>query len=502
MSKAMLVTWPLVMLLLDYWPLRRLEPSATHSRLSTLGRLVKEKIPFFALAALASVVTFVVQQRGGAMTEVQALPLGVRSGNALISYGRYLGKLFRPVDLAVFYWHPGRWPLGQVMLAGGLILGISVLVLVLQRRRAPFLLVGWLWFLGTLVPVIGLVQVGEQAMADRYTYLPSLGVVVLAVWGAYELSRRWHYLVIALSVAGGAAIVVCLVLTRQQLGYWKDGEALFRHALAVTENNQIVHIAFGDALGRKGQTDEAIRQYQEALRLKPGYAVAYNNIGISLTVKGQTDEAIVQLQEAIRLKPDYAEPHSNLGVNLLRKGQLDEALRQFQEAVRLKPDYADAYNGLGVALGKKGQTAEAINQLQKAIRLKPDYAEAHSNLGNALALRGQMPAAISQFQEAIRLKPDYAEAHNNLGNVLSVKGQAAAATRQFQEAVRLNPYYAEGHNNLGVALIGQGQKDEAIKQFQEAVRLRPDYADARKNLDFALGAKPLPSQPPGVSTNR
>ena len=196
------------------------------------------------------------------MTTVQNFPLGARSGNALISYCRYLGKLFWPTDLAVFYPHPGHWSMEQVLLAGGLLLGISVLLIV-KRRRYPFLLMGWLWYCGTLVPVIRLVQTGEQAMADRYTYIPSLGALILAVWGASELTRRWRYHVIALSVAGAAAIVLCMALTRQQLGHWKDSEALFRHALAVTENNYIAHNNLGNVLDEKGQIDEAIRQFRK-----------------------------------------------------------------------------------------------------------------------------------------------------------------------------------------------------------------------------------------------
>jgi hypothetical protein len=272
--------------------------------------LLLEKFPFFVLAALGSIVTFLVQQGAGAMKGAQSLPLGMRIANALISYDRYLGKLFWPTDLAIYYPHPGHWPLATVVLAGGLIVGLSVLAWV-QRRRHPYLLVGCLLFLGTLVPVIGLVQVGEQAMADRYTYLPSLGMLVLAVWGAYELTRPRPYQVLALSVAGGAASVLCLSLTRQQLGYWQDSESLFRHALQVTEDNQIAHKVLGAALDAKGRTDEAISQFQEALRLKPDSADALNNLGVALGKKGVAGDSIRQAQEAFTLKSGYSEARKN-----------------------------------------------------------------------------------------------------------------------------------------------------------------------------------------------
>ena len=331
MSKPMLVTLPFALLLLDYWPLRRLHIEHQNATLKTLLPLLWEKLPFFALAAAASVVTCVVSKRGGALVEGD-FPLGARGGNALISYCRYLGKLFWPTDLAVFYPHPGQWPLGKVLLAGGLLLGLSGLFFA-QRRRSPFLLMGWLWFVGTLVPVIGLVQVGDQAMADRYTYTPSLGVLVLAVWGAYELTRRWRSAVIALSVAASAAIILCFALTRQQLGHWKDSESLFRHSLAVTEDNDLAHNNLGAALLHKGQIGEAISDFQQALRLKLDNADAHNNLGTALGEKGQLDEAIRQFQQALRLKPGYAGACYNLGNALASKGQLDDAIRQFQEAI-------------------------------------------------------------------------------------------------------------------------------------------------------------------------
>ena len=416
MSKPMLVTLPCVLLLLDYWPLERFKHGPAR-------RFLVEKIPFFALTVAASVVTFVVQNHGGAVAEGEKLPLGARGGNALISYCRYLGEMFWPTDLSVFYPHPGFWPMGKVLLAGSLILGISGLLLV-QRRRFPFLLVGWLWFLGTLVPVIGLVQSGDQAMADRFTYIPSLGVLILAIWGACELTRSWRYHVLALSVMGSAAIVLCMVLTRQQLGHWQDSEALFRHALKVTEDNYIAHHGLGTALGKKGLIDEAISQYQETLRLKPDFTDAHYNLGNALDRKGQIDEAIGQFQEAIRLRPDHALAHNNLGFALLRKGQIEEAISQYQEAIRLKPDYALAHNNLGNALYRKGRDDEAISQYQEVIRLTPDYADAHNDLGLALYRKGRTGEAISHFQEALRLEPGHAAARKNLDFVLATKADS------------------------------------------------------------------------------
>ncbi len=514
MSKPMMVTWPFVMLMLDYWPLRRNAECRLQIAESTIQHhasrfrpqwqianpllpLVAEKLPFFALAALASVVTFVMQQR--AMTGVESLPLGARAGNALISYGRYLGKLAWPTDLAVYYPHPGYWPFGQVMFAGGAILGLSVLVWV-QRRRFPYLLVGWLWFVGTLVPVIGLVQVGAQAMADRYTYLPSLGVLTLAVWAAYDLTRRWRFQVVALSLAGSAAIVFCWVRAREQVGYWKESEILFQHALAVTKDNWLAHINLGIALHKKGQLDDALSQFQEATRLKPDHADACSNLGVALDENGQTDEAIRQLQKALRLKPDHADAHYNLGNALARQGQTGEAIRQFQEALRLNPDNPDAHNILGLALARQGQADEAIRQFQEALRLNPNHMDARLNLGDALAGKGRMDEAISQFQEAVRLKPDHAQAHYNLGVILSVKGQTDEAISQFQEAIRLKPDFAQAHTNLGYlrteyakalgtlasTLDGQGKYADAVRFYQAALKAQPDQEGVLNNLAWLL----------------
>jgi tetratricopeptide (TPR) repeat protein len=479
MSKPMLVTWPLVMLLLDFWPLNRMQAGR-------IGALVVEKIPFFALAAAASIVTFMVQSQSGAVAELNGLPLGVRVPNALISYCRYLGELFWPHDLAVFYPYNGAWPFPLVLLAGGFLAGLSVLLFTWWRAY-PDLLMGWLWFIGTLVPVIGLVQVGKQSMADRYTYLPSLGVFIFVIWGAYELIRRQRQLLILSSVAAFAAIVLCSVVTRQQLTYWQDSETLFRHALAVTSNNTVAHNNLGNTFLKARRTTDAISQYQEALRLWPDDPDAHNDLGMAFLQNHQIDEAITECQAALRLRPDEPKFFRNLGIALYQQGQNDEAISRFQQALRLMPDDAATHFQLGLAFDKKRQTDEAIREYLEAIRLQPNGPEARHSLGVALFGKGEINDAISQFQAVVRLQPDDADAHFNLGVALLQGGQPIdSAIEQFQKAAGLKPDNSTYHFNLGVALLKQGRVDEGIHQYQEAIRISPDDADMHNNLGNAF----------------
>jgi Flp pilus assembly protein TadD len=404
MCKPVLVTLPFVLLLLDYWPLQRFQLSTLNAQRSTspplrgpglktqdsglkvLLPLLWEKLPFFALAVASSVITVLAHQALGMLDSVSRLPWDARLDNALVSYVRYLGKTFWPSRLAVFYPYPTAWPIWEVVACALLLLAISGLVLGTARSR-PWLFVGWFWFLGVLVPFIGLIQAGAQAMADRFMYVPALGLFVAMIWGLHGLAKGGRYQQNGLSVAGAAVIVICLVLTQQQLGHWKDSEALSRHALEVTENNWLAHLNFGSALDEKGQFDEAIREFQDAIRLKPDYVLAHNNLGVAIVRKGQIDEGISQYHEAIRLKPDYALAHNNLGIALARKGQIGEAIREFHEAIRLKPDFAQAHYNLGIALVRKGQSDEAIREFQEAVRLKPGFAEAHNNLARAVAMK-------------------------------------------------------------------------------------------------------------------
>jgi Flp pilus assembly protein TadD len=423
MSKPMLVTVPFVLLLLDWWPLKRVSDekgAALHLPLDTSRRtsLLIEKVPFFLLAAIASVVTFQVQRSGAAI--VKTVPLIVRGENALASYCRYSGKLFWPLDLAVYYPHMTGLPLAIILPCAVVLGAISVLALSQLRRRSYFP-VGWFWYLGTLVPVIGLVQVGTQSMADRYTYLPSIGILVIIVWGMHDLAGRRRNLQVVLFAAGLVAVFACVALTSRQVNYWRDSETLFRHALEVTRENSVALDNLGRALGEKGKLDEAMEQYRAALRLNAGDPFACNGIGVLLMKKRDYDSAAQYMQEALRLDPKNATAHYNLGIILARKGSLDQAISHFEEALRLNPDSAEAHNNLGGALAMRRRFDDAVPHYQEAIRLKPGYAIIHKNLGAALAETGRLDDAIEEFREALRLQPDFSEAQEKLQTAVELK---------------------------------------------------------------------------------
>jgi tetratricopeptide (TPR) repeat protein len=417
MSKAMLVTWPFVMLLLDYWPLKRIQPGR-------LGRLLMEKVPFFALAAAACVITLAVQQHAGAMATAGQLPFGWRCENALVSYCLYLAMWFWPVHLAVFYPPQAFWPVTAVLAAALLLASISLLVLWL-RRRWPFLFAGWFWFLGTLIPVIGLIQVGDQSLADRYMYLPSLGLLIMIVWGICELTRSWRQQQMALGVAGSVATVLCAFLTVNQLSYWENSETLFQHALAVTHDNYIAHNNLAAVLEDRGDYDDAISHLQEAIRIKPYDAPAIFNLGLAFYSTGRYDDAIEHYQQALRLDPNNPDIYCNIGNALFMKGQLDDAANQYQQAIRLSPSDAQAYYDLGKVYETKNDFTDAISEYHEAIRVNPDYAQAHNNLGYLLQNTGHVAEAISEYQEAIRLNPDYTLARNNLASALALTNAPA-----------------------------------------------------------------------------
>ncbi len=489
MSKPMLVTVPFLLLLLDYWPLNRLRLEGPELQAADRGlksvdwrllpRLVLEKAPFFALAAVSSVVTFLVQRKGGAVST--ALSLEQRAGNAVVSYARYLWKTLWAENLAVLYPHPGNWPLWQIAGCALILAAMFALVIWLGRSR-PYLAVGWLWFFGGLVPVIGLVQVGIQSMADRYTYVPLVGIFVAVVWAAWDLALRFHWRREGLAAVSVFVLSICVLLTMRQAAFWRDTESLFGHAVEVEPRNYLAYNNLGYYYANHGRPAEALENYRKSIEINPNYEDALNNMGHALAQQQRHAEALPYYERALRIRPLHVEVNNNYGNALSELGRIDEAIAHYRIALEQKPGHADAHNNLGIALAMKGQLDEAVPHFREAIRLKPNYASAHSNLGNALAVQQKWDEAIREYQECLRLNPDDPQAHNNLGNVLSQQGKLDEAISQYTEALRLKADNPEAHFNLGMAYVRQGKRDEARAQLQEALRQRPGYPEAQRQL--------------------
>ena len=488
MSKPTVVTLPFVLLLLDYWPLNRfaVPAPAVAGKGDSLKnhflprRLILEKIPLLALTGAACVATMLAQKEA-----IVSAPLALRAGNAVMSYVVYLRQMFCPTGLAVLYPYPQSSPPGWEITAAVVLLAAVSAGAFFRRQRQPYLIIGWLWYLGMLVPAIGLVQSGLRAHADRYTYLPQIGLYVLLTWAAADLCIRWRHRWIMLGAGATVILAALIVCARTQTAYWRNSELLWTHTLACTTGNYIAHDELGNALLQK-EPDKAIAQYQQALQIKPDYAWADNNLGSALLQKGKLDEAIIYFQKTLTITPDSAEAHINLGNALLQKGNADEAITQFQKVLQLKPGFAEAHISLGMALFQKGQVDEAITQYRQALQIKPDYAGASYNLGNALLQKGEADEAMACFQKALQITPDNVNAHIGFGNALLQKGQVDDAITQFQAALQLTPDNEQAHNNLGNALLQKGRENEAITQFQAALQLTPDNEQAHNNLGNLL----------------
>jgi protein O-mannosyl-transferase len=355
MSKPMLVTLPFVLLLLDYYPLYRFQKAANRSKSlqkPTVYRLVLEKIPLFALVVISSAITYYAQKHGGAVVSLDDIPFQARMANALVSYSTYIIKMLYPYKLAVLYPHPEGFLWWQIIIACFLLFIISFFA-IRMIKQSPYFIVGWLWYLGTLVPVIGLIQVGNQSMADRYTYIPLIGLFIIFSWGIPEFIQRWRHLNKFLSVIAIIILFILLSVTFIQVGYWKNNITLYEHTLRVTKNNYIAHNNLGNAYKEQGLIDNAIKHYEEVLRIKPDNAIAHNNLGNAYRKKGLIDNAIKHFEEALRIKPDYAIGHNSLGVALLHKGDIDGAIEHFLKALQINPNYKNAKKNLN-KLCKKG----------------------------------------------------------------------------------------------------------------------------------------------------
>jgi protein O-mannosyl-transferase len=475
MCKPMLVTLPFVLLLLDWWPLRRFTLRDTRP---AIARLVWEKIPFLLLSAASCPVTIWAQK--DIVKSLEQISFPFRVGNALVSYAAYVWQMIYPAGLAVLYPYPENlapWKVGGSIL---FLLLVSAGVVVAAREH-PYLLVGWLWYLGMLVPVIGLMQTGNQAMADRYTYLPQIGLYIMVAWGAVDLVGSWRYGRAVLGAGASAILVTLMVLAHVQTSYWKNGVSLMKHAIACTSNNYLAHNNLGAVLATQGKLVEAVKHIEQAIRLRPSYAEAQYNLANVLDTEGKWAQAIEHYERAIQLKPAYADAYNNLADVLATEGKTGEAIEVYERAIQLEPGSADANYGLGNALASQGKWAEAIEHYERVIQLEPDSADAYNNLGNVLASEGKMAEAIEHYQRAIQLKPGYDVANYNLGKALATQGKMAEAIKHYERAIQLNPNYAEAHYDLGNALAGQGNLQEAVQHLRQAL----DLATAQKNNALA-----------------
>ena len=450
MSKPMVVTLPFVLLLLDYWPLRRVAGFDFHAPLTSSRKvlsLIVEKVPFLVMAIACSAVTFHVQRQAGAVGEN---PLADRIWSAVISHVRYLGKLFWPENMAVFYPRPAEWSMGTAFGAAATLLAVTVLVLWLGRCR-PFLPVGWFWYLGTLVPVIGIVQVGEQALADRYTYIPFIGLFIMIAWGVAAMTGSWRERQLLLIGATTAVLAACILCTRAHLRHWQSSESLFAHALAVTKDN----------------------------------AVAHNNLGAVFEEKGNLAEALAHYTEALRIKPNLPDAQVNVGIQLARQGKIEEALGHFYVALALNPNAKVHYN-LGNLFVEQGDWIEAVKHLSSALEKQPDFAEARYNLGLALLMQGNSEAAVAHYREAVRLKPDWPAALNELAWILAT--HPSAEIRNGAEAVNLAARACELTDRKEVHYLSTFDAACAeAGRFEEAIRT----AEQVRDLALASGQPAL-----------
>jgi len=441
MAKPMLVTLPFVLLLLDYWPLNRMETGpAVKNRWQYFYPLIWEKIPLFILSAVSSIVTLFVQRKVGALADVELIPLTNRIANAVISYGTYIWKLFRPAKLAVFYPYPRvMQPWWQILTVAILLLIITIVVICLGRKY-KYLPTGWFWYLGMLLPVIGIVQVGMQSMADRYTYVPFTGLFIILAWGANDLLAKWKYGKIVLWPLSFSVILVLAVLTWLQVSCWRDSINLFGHALSATDGNFVAYNSRGFAYYEIGQFDLAISDYQKALEINAQYGKAYNNLGLVYC----------------------------------KQGHYDIAIQEFNKALEINPKFFEAVNNRGLAYYEKGEFDLAISDYTKALEINPAYDTAYYNRGNAYA-RGKRlyDLAIADYGKAIELNPRYALCYLNRGNTLCLKGQYDLGILDYNKAIEINPEYPDVYLNKAVACESLGRKNEAIEAYKAFLQYAP-----------------------------
>jgi protein O-mannosyl-transferase len=516
MSKPMLVTVPFVLLLLDYWPLGRMTAdyrrSARESQLS-VKRLLLEKLPFFVLSAASCVVTVLAQRAFGAMVPLDKTPIEARLANALVAYARYLGNTVWPAKLAVYYpYVPLDLDSGQAVAAGLLLLAITVLVIAtarvgarsvashfpLGKRRGaflpeqgcPYLLVGWLWFLGMLVPVIGLVQVGKQALADRYMYLPQIGLFIVVAWGAAGVASRLARPRLVAAVGSALVLAACGILTARQLSYWRSTWALFEHAAAVTPRNFMAYAALGSEYATQSKWAEAIAQCQKALAIAPGYPEALFTLGAVYAKQDKYDEAIANYRAAAEGDKAYPDPHIGLANVLVKQRKFAEAEAECREGLRLAPLDMPAMYCLATALQSQGKLDEAADYYRRIIALDPTLFTPRRLLAGILVTQGKADEALAQLLTAAKIRPKDGDTRTVLGVVLLGKNRTDEAVAQLTEAARLQSTNALANYQLALIYQGRKQTRAAIERFRLALKAQPDWPESLNNLAWILAANP------------
>jgi tetratricopeptide (TPR) repeat protein len=471
MAKQMLVTLPAVLLLLDYWPLQRWR--SNDQVRNSFRWLVAEKLPLFATSA--AVVPLTLRAQTLIVKDFTAYPLIMRAENSLVSYVRYIGMMLWPANLSFVYAYPiGGIPAWQAAGAGVLLAMICALVIWLGRSR-PYLPVGWFWYLGTLVPVIGLVQVGEQSMADRYTYVPSIGLSILAVWGVADIAQRWRIRAERLAVAAGVLLAVYIIIAFIQVRYWQNSETLYRRAIDVNSNNPAAHILLGDELARQRRLRDAEKEYRECVRIDPTWLSGYYLLAGTLEQTGRLDEAAQQLEKALQVNPNVARIQLAMGHVRHRQNRLDEAHRHISAALHLQPESVEARYMLANVCELLGQWADAREQYEAVLASQPASVSAHAKLGNSLRRLGMPAEAVAHFDAALQQHPDLVEALNGKGLALESLGCFADAAACYQRLVDQEPRDLVRRCNLAFALAESGDEARAAEQYADAFRLNPSW---------------------------
>ncbi len=470
MSKPMLVTLPFVLLLLDFWPIERFIHNSAQSFSSSssgdkrkmisnprsLHFLIIEKVPLILLALIMSTVAYFAQEGGGALASMENYPLLTRVANAMTSYILYIYKMLFPLNLAVYYPFPPHTVSALYATLSGLLLLFILVSADLLSGRSPYLLVGFLWYTGTLVPVIGLVQIGSFSMADRFTYIPSIGLSIALVWGFYDITSRFRFRIVIYILAGVTVFALLTNLTHLQLKFWRNSITLLERTIEVTKDNYLAHYNLGAAYEKEGMPEKATPHYLKA----------------------------------IKILPTYFEAHNNLAILLAEKGEIDVAARHFMQAIAANPQYAEAFYNLGLIFEKKGSYAEAAHYYSSALKVKPKYPEAYNALGHSFFKLGRDTEAAINYTKAIHLNEQYGEAYNNLGILLASRGDMNEAVRHFARALQIDPEFSEVHYNLAILFLNSGKLKEAEDHLKRALQTDPENVGAKKLLDQVMDRRP------------